>query len=284
MAIKVYLQGGLGNQLFMIFVIVSYAIDKCIPYKILSHVDKTMNGTMAYWNNLLEGFKDNIDNDNSCPVYHEPGHEYNQIPDTLADANTDCQLLGYFQSHKYFEHNFDKICEIMKLRQKQADVYEEYKHLFAKKTIAMHFRLGDYLGLQMYHCIKRPDYYIPALQTLQKDLEARGENICDYNILCFFQEHDKPIVSQILSFIQSQTQTNYNFVDIPSDIEDWKQMLLMSMCDHFIIANSTFSWFGAYFSGNINKLVYYPRVWFGPALLHKNIKDICPDSWIGINA
>ena len=75
----------------------------------------------------------------------------------------------------------------------------------------------------------------------------------------------------------------YNFVRVPYEIPDWEQMLLMSLCQHFVIANSTFSWFGAYFSENTDKIVYYPHVWFGPALCHTHdIKDLCPSSWQSI--
>jgi len=56
-------------------------------------------------------------------------------------------------------------------------------------------------------------------------------------------------------------------------------MLLMSVCDHTIIANSTFSWWGAYFNQNPGKMVCYPDTWFGPALKH-DTRDLCPTDWI----
>ena len=66
-------------------------------------------------------------------------------------------------------------------------------------------------------------------------------------------------------------------------IADWQQMLLMSVCDHNIIANSTFSWWGAYFNTNPQKVVCYPSVWFGPGVAH-NTMDLCPESWAKIDA
>jgi hypothetical protein len=60
-------------------------------------------------------------------------------------------------------------------------------------------------------------------------------------------------------------------------------MLLMSACDHNIIANSTFSWWGAYMNTNPNKMVLYPSVWFGPKLSDKIVDDLCPPEWIKIN-
>jgi hypothetical protein len=139
--------------------------------------------------------------------------------------------------------------------------------------------------LQNYHCIKGPDYYAHALRFLENDLKNRGENITDYNILCFYQQQDEYYIHEYMKILQNLHDTSpmYNFVSVPYDIPDWEQMLLMSLCQHFVIANSTFSWFGAYFSESADKIVYYPKVWFGPALVNKHdIKDLCPPTWNSI--
>jgi hypothetical protein len=285
MTIYIHLQDGLGNQLFMIFAIASYALDHALQFKIMSSFDKTMNGTPTYWNNLLEGFKEHIEVAENINIkeYKEPTFAYHQIPHELAFNNH--IMKGFFQSYKYFEHNYDKLIDMMKLKEKIAEVKEQYKDLLQKKTIALHIRIGDYIHLQNYHCIKGPDYYAHALRFLQKDLENRGENIADYNILCFYQQQDEYYICEYMKILQQLHDTSpmYKFVRVPHDIPDWKQMLLMSLCQHFVIANSTFSWFGAYFSESPDKIVYYPKVWFGPALLHiHDIKDLCPPTWNSI--
>jgi len=53
----------------------------------------------------------------------------------------------------------------------------------------------------------------------------------------------------------------------------------MSCCQHNIIANSSFSWWAAYFNTNPNKIICYPEKWFGPQLSQHNTKDLFPPSW-----
>lgn len=298
MTLYMYLQAGLGNQLFMIFALISYAIDHGLKdYKILSYPTRTMNGTQTYWDSILGGFKEMVmsnvlktQNPDENPIiqnveyekYEEPQFAYEQLPHELAYKNV--MLKGFFQSYKYFEHNFNKIKEIMQWEQKLAEVKDELLPFVQKKTIAMHFRIGDYIGLQAYHCIKGPEYYIHTLKILERDLEKRGENIDDYTILFFCQQHDDEYIAKYLKVIELATKKQYNFVRVPEELADWKQMMLMSLCQHFIIANSTFSWFGAYFSQNPDKLVYYPKKWFGPALANKHdTKDLCPKEWIQVD-
>ena len=72
------------------------------------------------------------------------------------------------------------------------------------------------------------------------------------------------------------------------DILDWKQMVLMSCCNSHIIANSTFSWWGAYMNNSNDKIVCYPSKWFGKAIIDSEyhddyVKDIFPSEWIKIS-
>jgi len=55
---------------------------------------------------------------------------------------------------------------------------------------------------------------------------------------------------------------------------------LMSCCEHNIIANSTFSWWGAWMNQNKNKIVVAPKVWFGAENFHLKTNDIVPETWI----
>ena len=105
--------------------------------------------------------------------------------------------------------------------------------------------------------------------------------VLDYNILIFGEcDDDKVINGRIRDF--KHHFPNVNFIKCNYDIPDWEQMLLMSLCDHNIIANSSFSWWGAYFNKNPEKIVCYPSQWFGPTL-RNDVSDLFPDGWNRIN-
>lgn len=286
-SISIWLNGGLGNQLFMIFATMSYAIDHNLRLIIYSNEHNVCGGRPAYWDTLLTRIKHFVQPYKSNPLtYIEPGFEYIPIPPQIAqshytlNAQSHYTLHGYFQSYKYFEHNFAKIRDLLGLDAKLADIKRKYLQYFVddQKNIAMHFRLNDYLKLQEYHPVQPADYYLNALYNLNNDLRENEDDINEYNILYFFQEGDEEIVNNYLAKFKEE-YPDLNFIQIPQDIPDWEQLLLMSSCDHFIIPNSTFSWFAAYFNNNPDKIVYYPGCWFGPAFADKKIKDLCPPKW-----
>jgi hypothetical protein len=79
-----------------------------------------------------------------------------------------------------------------------------------------------------------------------------------------------------------QIYTELIFERADNTLADWQQMLLMSLCKDNIIANSTFSWWGAYFNTNPTKSVCYPAKWFHPKA-GNNIEDLCPNDWTAID-
>jgi hypothetical protein len=271
--INVFIQGGLGNQIFMIFAAFSYAIDNNFNMNIYSHKDKHLvystRCSSVYWNNILDSFTI-IDNNNNLQTYTEPEYKYNKIP----IINTSFNIIGYYQSYKYFAHNYDKIINHMKLDNKQNEIKKEFEYLFKKKTIAIHFRLGDYKSCENNHNILKESYYSDALKHFKNISE-------DYDILYFCEKEDNNYVNNIINNLN--IEGTYNFIKIDDDIPDWKQLLIMSLCDNFIIANSSFSWFGAYFSKNVDKIVLYPSKWFGENFKNNDTSDVCPPEWIKIN-
>ena len=77
------------------------------------------------------------------------------------------------------------------------------------------------------------------------------------------------------------TQDNYHFVDINTGKDSWQDMYLMSQCKHNIIANSSFSWWGAWLNDNGEKIVIAPNPWFR-TWSKESSYDVIPDNWIMI--
>ena len=258
------LMGGLGNQLFQIFTVISYAIKHTSPFK-FKYSEKLNIGTQrpTYWNNLLRSIKLYTDADydiyKTKYFYNEPSFRFSEIPEV-----SDCCLRGYFQSYKYFESNKDtiiRLCEIDRQRKP------------SQKVISMHFRIGDYKNIQECHPVLGVDYYENAMRYI----EGKVEN--DYTVLVFCEGDDINAVQKMIDSINIKYPVRF----IDDSIPDWEQMLIMSSCEINIIANSTFSWWGAYLNNSPDRIVLYPNTWFGPKITH-DISDLFPIDWRKIDS
>jgi hypothetical protein len=280
--ISCYLMGGLGNQLFQIFTTFAYGL-RHNREVVLPYTDVLTTGILrpTYWNTFLKPLKDYTtlnnkfftNNDFSLfPVYREPFHHYHPIP---ISSDPKILLYGYYQSYKFFDNEKEQIFSLIDLETQQKKTKTEYSHYFDENsnTISMHFRLGDYKEKQDYHPILPYDYYENAIFNIL----IYSKYTKPYKVLYFCEQEDNDIVDTHIK----KLRVRYNameFVKVDDTIEDWKQMLIMSCCNHNIIANSSFSWWGGYFNQNPNKIVCYPNVWFGPSANH-DISDMFPITW-----
>jgi hypothetical protein len=293
--------GGLGNQLFQIFTTIAYGIKynrKIIFPENLTVQSKCPRHT--YWDSFLRylfifttKFAPNKISQNmlyAYPMYQEgQGFSYVEIPEFKM---THARLNGYFQSYKYFEKYINHILNLMKfnlIREKFINTYQEYLNELQLdyntntntntetcKTVSVHFRLGDYKDLPLYHPILSYMYYICAIEHVLKEVKGKVQ------FLVFCQEEDLEIVKGYFEHHFCKKFPNIVYKYVEKRLEDWEEILLMSMCDHHIIANSTFSWWSAYFNTNHEKIVCYPSVWFGPAKHNLNLKDLHPNKWTKI--
>jgi len=272
------LMGGLGNQLFQIFATISYAMKSRSQFKFLN-VDKLGGGgsttlRYTYWNSFLSRLKpfllDSLPQ--NIHIIREKNFTFNELP-IYEMTKSDCLLFGYFQSYKYFNENFDIISRVIgldsqkKILMQKLNMNKEYLN----NCISMHFRIGDYKDLQQYHPLLPYNYYKKSLYFIQ--------NITDkhYTIIYFCEDAD---IDDVLANIYNLEKDfpNYKFVRGENKLEDWEQMLFMSCCHHNIIANSSFSWWGAYCNDWTDKIVCYPSLWFGVSANH-NTSDLCPLEW-----
>jgi hypothetical protein len=146
----------------------------------------------------------------------------------------------------------------------------------------MHFRLGDYKKIQDFHPIMSIEYYINALNSV---LNQRPTNNSVNNpirtVLYFCEDDDFECVSEKIKEL-SRNFPRMTFERRSVLEEDWEEIIAMSLCRHNIIANSSFSYFGAYFNTQADVQVYYPSVWLGPAFATKDTTQMCPPHWIKV--
>lgn len=275
--IYIEIMGGLGNQLFQIFTGISYAIDNKIPFKIKFNKDDMISPVdgfskrPTYWDNFLVTIRNFTYNIKPIlPVFRENVcFIYNKIP----HISQDFILFGYYQSYLYFDKNSNLIKRLLNIDRNREIVKQENIEFFNnKKPIAMHFRIGDYTKATHVHPILDIEYYREALKILSKKLPNLSQN---YYILYFFEHIDKAIVYEKIQLLKTEYQ-DIEFIHCNENIEDWKQMLLMSNCSHNILANSTFSWWGAYLNNNPDKVVIYPNKWINT---HNELNDLFPKEW-----
>jgi hypothetical protein len=156
---------------------------------------------------------------------------------------------------------------------------------FLNNSISLHFRMGDFSKYKDSHFILPDKYYIDSIETIINNYKNSFNNK-QYNIIFFCEKEDVNIVCKRVENIQKKLREKniYNciFIKSPSILTDWQEMLFMSMCKHNIMANSSFSWWGAYLNENLDKIVCYPSLYYTKNF-NKNVKDLFPDSWIKIN-
>ena len=265
--ITITLMGGLGNQLFQLFFLMSYAnkhnLQFCLPLTVPGRRSNSYRSTIF---KFLEKYRKDL----SHKLLPEQQFHFYEI---LKIGNI--KFHGYYQSHKYFENHYEEIMNKIKIREikNNPNLIPNNKEI----TCSMHFRFGDYKHLQHAHLLLPKSYYFKALKTLIE--KTKKDN---WKILYFCEKEDDKQISVIISELTNK-YNSIMFEKASNDLEDWEQMLTMSNCFHNIIANSSFSWWGSYFNDNKNKIVIAPNKWFGPNLKDKIIDDLYYDKCIKID-
>jgi hypothetical protein len=226
-----------------------------------------------YFDNFLTNLKIYLKSSiNPDRIYNESGFNYTKIPTFNISPTYGLLLNGYFQSYKYFDNYRQNILDILDYPKYKRGVINKCPLDNYIKTISLHFRIGDYSKVPKFHTLLQLSYYQRSLKLIQS---VNGDS--EYRVIYFYEKPDKTLVGNQIKQLEQQF-TKMTFLEAPCGLEDWEEMLLMSCCKDNIIANSSFSWWGAYLNDNINKIVCYPSVWFGPAA-GIDTKDLCPDSW-----
>lgn len=246
----VILQGRLGNQLFQIAAGWSHTRRNGLTLQLPKRGSK-------HWDTYLHNFKQYVGYPAQYSnLWREPHFHYAPIPEGARG------LHGYFQSTKYFA---DVSSEIRQLFQPdaatQAYVRATYADLIQLRdnAVVVHVRRGDYVGLDDYHVNLGETYY-------KRCISAARQEIHDAHLVVF---------SDDIAWCRQQPWLEAaTFVD---ETNDNAALFLMTQFKHFIIANSSFSWWGAWLSGPEAR-VWAPDTWFGPNG-PQDFNDIYEPSW-----
>jgi hypothetical protein len=206
----------------------------------------------------------------SAVHYREPHFHYDPAFEGLGPQTS---LFGYFQSERYFTSIAGALRDWLLPRGPfgvgAAEVLRRVER--SRLPVSVHVRRGDYLkpDTAEFHGVLSEPYYRQAIDRIER---ALGEGID------FFVFSDDPAAAeQVLNFVPKS-----RLVHVRGDPErPWEDMALMARCRHHVIANSSFSWWGAWLNRSPEKIIVAPRAWFAPAELKKvNTADIYPPGWI----
>ena len=260
------LYGGLGNQLFQIFATIAYSLEHKIDF--LFEYSTNLGKRQTYWHTFLLSIIDHtVSNIAGTTLREQGGHGFVKLQEPLPNENI--MLNGYFQSYLFFDNHSKTILKMLNVEKQQICKIQQ-------NSISLHFRRGDYKNLQDCHPIMGMDYYANALNYILLADETLIRPVVYY----FCEEEDLESVEKDVGILKNEFRDKIVF-ERHLEETDWEEMLAMSCCKHNIIANSSFSWWGAYLNPDPDKIVCYPAVWFGP-LICENTEAMFPPNWIKI--
>lgn len=178
---------------------------------------------------------------------------------------------GYWQSEKYFKDFNIQI--INDFAFKNINILERgiyVNDILSTNAVSIHVRRGDYVNnpvVNNFHGSLSTDYYEKAIKLVMDKVENP----------VFYVFSDDINWVQLNMF--KTDDINLIFVITSSEEED---LFLMSKCKHNIIANSSFSWWGAYLNEYINKIIVAPKIWYKNIEANKSTIDLIPSKWIRI--
>lgn len=288
--IVVKLQGGLGNQLFQ------YAIGKrlALYYDTALKLDTSFFSKQFSCENRAVTLRKyeldqlniaaEIASERDIKRFHNSGNGLQRLLKFLTRSRyiseknfrfdsgflsygKNCYLDGYWQSENYFE----EISSVLKTeftQKAKPDMLNAQMaaQINAVSSVSIHVRRGDYIenaATKQFHGICSGEYYQQAIKVIEAKIPEPH----------FF------IFSDDLKWVAENFNTGYQttIVDVNDSSGAVRDMHLMSKCKHHIIANSSFSWWGAWLGNNKDKIVVGPRAWFADTSV--DTATVLPKNW-----
>lgn len=290
--IKVKIQAGLGNQMFQ-YALARYLQEKTrqeiildLSYYSLGGVKRgdTPRGYELDKFNINESFKKDFSPTPFKATFfgkilrrfkNESAFVFYKKFLNPKDGN---YLIGFWQSEKYFKDIENIIKKEFTLKNKieereDSDLAKQFLNqiLFSKNSISVNVRRGDYASnpkIRNHHGLLGVEYFIDAVKYIVNEKKLLKE---ETNIFIF---------SDDIGWCKENLNALEDFgriVFIPSEIPVTDSLYLISRCEHNVIANSSFSWWGAWLNNNLGRIVVAPKKWMRAKI---NTKDICPEDWI----
>lgn len=253
--------GRLANQMFQYASLKGIAKNRgyefCIPpEEVFGQIDKNVKGDQS---NLYTVF--NIKENNNISLVEDHYRLAERIHGFDEELFINCpdgmDLFGYYQTEKYFKHIEDEIREDFKFKDDLLTICRPFVNEFGSEVISLHIRRGDYLT-NPNHPTQPISYYEESLSKFSKDLP----------VIVF---SDDP------SWCKEQELFDHDRFSISEDNSTDADLCLMFLCDYHIIANSSFSWWGAWLAKS--KKIIAPKNWFGGECITKDIKDMEFGNW-----
>lgn len=276
--ITIYLSGGLGNQMFQFSAAYQISLYKKTSVKINIANCTVRNYELDIFplikNKFIPSkFKTSLNLKVLRPFnFFFRRNDFFESHPFVYDLNIEkvsnnTNLVGYFQSEKYFLENRKDILNIFKFEKSDDSKFLSIKKIIEdSQSVSIHVRRGDYVenkNANKYHGTLPISYYKKATNFIVSHVK---------NPKFFLFSDDLHWAKQNFSFLQS-----FYLVDINTGKLAYRDMHLMSLCKHNIIANSSFSWWGAWLNQNSSKIVIAPRRWVKEK--SEPILDIIPKSW-----
>jgi hypothetical protein len=254
--------GRLGNQMFQYAALKALSLktgyELFLPDNLSIKPDGCFDMTSYKWIeyklDLLDCFKldyINIDKKSLPNQYQEQRFSFEP---EIFDIIDNTAIEGYFQSYKYFEDYKD---EILKEFTFKSNILNKCSSQIKNHTnpVSIHVRRGDY--------VNHPGFWNVTPEYLQESLNYFNDD--DYTFLIFSDDIEwcKQVFPDGVVFIEGNNQ--------------FEDLCLMSLCDHNIISNSSYSWWGAYLNQNPNKRIIAPKNWFTD---QKPLNDLYPNNFI----
>jgi len=202
-------------------------------------------------------------------IFRYKAHElYTQKFNSLhLNLGPNSYIDGFFQSPKYWQGYEDIIREDFTLRVTPNDnIQSLYKKIIEAESLCIHVRRGDFIG-NKDHEIVSLDYYVRAMDFIDK--RCKVDNIY--------------VFSDDIDWCKDNMKFRHPTVFVGNDYAGQKgegHIYLISGCKNFIIPNSTFSWWGAWLSANMDKTVIAPKIWSRDP--NTDMSDLLLDGWISI--